>query len=116
MTRFVVVLMTVAISGVQGSLLYAAAAPSSGPPGGIASVETSVVEGGAPSFAVTSPEMGDGAVPASIECLRGGYYCFGLGTWYCCGEFYTLMLVSGAAQAWLATGVAAAAYYYYCMS
>ncbi len=115
MTRrlFVIVLVAVAVSGVQGSLLYAAAAPSSGPPGHGGPLQASVAEDDAWSYAGAWPALADTAAPTSIECLRGASYCFEVGTWNCCGELFTLLTVSSALQAWLAAGLAAAAYYYY---
>jgi len=114
--RLIAIVLTVAtVGGAQGSLIYAAAFPVSGPPPHAAADDGG---GGAAgqraSLAFASSVLPD-AAGSAIECLRGGDSCFDLGSWDCCAEFFVLMAVGSATGAWMAAGLAAWAYWYYCL-
>jgi hypothetical protein len=100
------VLITATISVAQGSLLYAATIAPAGPPD-----EFDL----APVGTLASSGLPDGGVTdAALGCLRGAGYCFGYGTWNCCGELAALMAIAGTVGAWAAAGLAAWGYWYYC--
>ena len=104
-------LIVTTISVAQGSLLYAATMPS----GSLPAATHDLGPAGGPALATASSVLpGAAASDISIECLRGGDFCFGYGTWNCCGELFALMAISSAVAAWAAAGVSAFAYWYYC--
>jgi hypothetical protein len=99
-------------SGAQGSLMYAAAAAAGG---------RMVTEPAAQQLAATA--LASAALPGAhvlgdalteIECLRGGHQCFGYFSENCCAEIAALSAIAGAVGAWLAAGVGAYYYWYYC--
>jgi hypothetical protein len=117
MTRRVlafVLALTIA-SGTQGSLMYAAAAA-----GGRMVTDPAVQELLATATALpTQPAVGalaEGLTDGAIQCLRGGqqHPCFGYFSQNCCAEIAALMAIAGAVGAWLAAGVGAYYYWYYC--
>lgn len=108
MTRrlLAVVLIAATISVAQGSLLYAATIAPAGAPAG-----SDLAPAGAMASSVLSAE---GVTDAAFGCLRGAGFCFGYGTWNCCGELAVLMAIAGAGGAWAAAALAAWGYWYYC--
>ena len=79
----VTALVLALFGGMQGSLMYAAAA----------TVETPGVEASAAgaSFSQALPEAFDGA----SACLRGARPCFGYGSNDCCAEMALLAAIAG---------------------
>ncbi|HXH25205.1 MAG TPA: hypothetical protein VNI78_08150 [Vicinamibacterales bacterium] len=108
MTRrlLAVVLIAATISVAQGSLLYAATIAPAGAPAG----SDLAPAGAMASFALSAEDVTD----AALGCLRGAGFCFGYGTWNCCGELAAALAIAGAVGAWAAAGLAAWGYWYYC--
>lgn len=116
MTRRVIAFalaLTIA-SGAQGSLMYAAAA-SAGPPT-VTAPDIHTVSATATAVpALPGVEaLGDALTDSAIQCLRGGAECFGYFSQNCCAEMAALIAIAGAVGAWLAAGVGAYYYWYYC--
>jgi len=104
-------LIITTISVAQGSLLYAAAMPSGSAP----ATTHELGPAGDPVLAAASLVLsGSAASDTPIECLRGGNYCFGYGTWNCCGELWALAIISGAYGNFFGVVLATAAYLQYC--
>jgi hypothetical protein len=101
--------------GAQGSLMYAATAAAAG-----GRTVTDPVQGLVAAAAVVTTQPGVGALAeamsdSAIQCQRGGQHqCFGYFSHNCCAEIAALSAIAGAVGAWLAAGVGAYYYWYYC--
>jgi hypothetical protein len=117
MTRRVlafVLALTIA-SGAQGTVMYATAAAAGdrtvADPAVQALVATATVLPTQPAAGTLAEALTDSA----IQCQRGGQHqCFGYFSHNCCAEIAALMAIAGAVGAWLAAGVGAYYYWYYC--
>jgi len=109
-----IVLAAAAVSGGQGSLMYAAALPSAERPALGQAAQPLVATRIVAQLATSLSQLPGSVIDDPIECLRGGYYCFGYGSNSCCAEVHTLAAIAGAVGAWLAAGVATYYAYQYC--
>jgi len=101
-------------SGAQGSLMYAATASAGTRTVIDPNINTPVAAATTVPLLPDVERLGDALTDNAVQCLRGGNPCFGYFSNNCCAEMAALAAIAGAVGAWLAAGVGAYYYWYYC--